>query len=381
MPQQKAAAHFAVLIVFAGLVTLYVGHSQTAAHAAHSEYKAEGGVLEQLNKHSGRTQQPPEVAPSLKRGIKPPTLVSEAKATKKEKEEEGIAPSEQTSPSLPIVSVDAAVVSSSSSSSSVLTSKIPLVFEDQNKVYWLPNVDATGAVQHKRIMRESGTLIDPEQPDHIIRWHILSTTTPRALYIDNMLSAEECDDIVAAAQKAITRSTVISLQGMGKSTSVEDSVRTSSGMFMTGANAKMSANRNLHRRAELLAGLGQEDWIESTQVLRYRQGQHYLPHIDFFSEQDHSNLDRGGQRIASMVTALNDCKNGGGTSFPSAKVNGTNNKAQLMFKAKKRGDAVLFYDVDDTFNTDWHSQHGGSDPEKGSQKWAAVLWMHPRPFH
>ena len=92
------------------------------------------------------------------------------------------------------------------------------------------------------------------------------------------------------------------------------------------------ANIRLRENGARIMGFPSSDHIEATQILRYQAGQYYHAHPDYFSPNDHNNLDRGGQRIASLITWLNDVPEGGETWFP----------LQDLKVKPKRGMAVVF---------------------------------------
>ena len=53
--------------------------------------------------------------------------------------------------------------------------------------------------------------------------------------------------------------------------------------------------------------------IEPTQILRYRPGERYRMHPDFFVGPKKEKMGRGGQRIATLIAWLNSVSGGGGT--------------------------------------------------------------------
>ena len=57
---------------------------------------------------------------------------------------------------------------------------------------------------------------------------------------------------------------------------------------------------------------------EPIQILRYENGQQYVPHFDFF--QDPVNVAAGGHRIATVLMYLSNVERGGETVFPDSPV-------------------------------------------------------------
>ena len=75
-----------------------------------------------------------------------------------------------------------------------------------------------------------------------------------------------------------------------------------------------------------------------------------------------------GQRIATFLIYLNDGFEGGETDFPEAKV---------RFKGK-RGDALMFRNVDQSGAPDFCTVHAGLLPTRG-QKWLSSQWVRSKP--
>lgn len=239
-----------------------------------------------------------------------------------------------------------------------LTPRPPFqLLENSNAVPWLPRYLGT----HRGMI-----LLDGRD----YHWEVARASRPRVLRIDNVLNTTECESIVAVAERQLARSSVIDLSG-GVAKSKVDSYRTSDGMFLQSEEQiLLPANQRYRKVIAAVLGL-QLPWIEMTQVLRYREGEYYKPHPDYFSPGDATNLNRGGQRIASAILTLRAPSRGGETSFPTAR---------FSVKASQ-GSVVVFYDVLEDGSPDPSSLHAGLPPEKGSEKWVAVLWAHTRPFY
>lgn len=237
-----------------------------------------------------------------------------------------------------------------------------LLEQNPKKVPWLPSVTN----------QANGSLTSEAPDGHTFGWVEHSHADPRVLILKNVLTKEERDDIISLASKELQRSMVISSKLDGSSE--QNQVRTSSGMFMVSEKQRNShANRALRKRVQTALGLRDDSWIEATQILRYEGGQFYRAHADYFSPGDAANMNRGGQRIATVLTWLNDVHGGGETSFPLASPAG--------FRVKpSAGDAVLFYNVNEDGVENMQSNHGGNPPAKGEVKWVAVTWCHGRTF-
>jgi prolyl 4-hydroxylase len=107
------------------------------------------------------------------------------------------------------------------------------------------------------------------------------------------------------------------------------------------------------------------DHGEGLQVLRYRPGAEYKPHHDYF-DPVHSGtpriLERGGQRVGTLVIYLNTPEGGGATTFPDVGLE----------VAPVRGNAVFFsYDRP---HVSTKTLHGGA-PVTAGEKWVATKWL------
>ena len=101
------------------------------------------------------------------------------------------------------------------------------------------------------------------------------------------------------------------------------------------------------------------DNCESLQVLRYKQGGHYRPHQDTFSDTEKN------KRMYTIILALNDDYEGGETEFPNI-----NRKYKL-----KKGDALFFHTLDNYELKTKKALHAGR-PVQSGEKWICNLWVH-----
>lgn len=206
----------------------------------------------------------------------------------------------------------------------------------------------------------------PVAPQQVIDGHTvqvtLSVETPAIRVLQGLLTAEECDALIAQSRPRLQRSLTVDVEGRHQT----DERRTSQGMFF-----RIGETPLVQTIEQRIAGLLDipVDHGEGLQILHYLPGQEYEPHYDWFdpSQPGFSAVTaRGGQRIASVVMYLNTPEEGGGTGFPALGLTVT----------ALRGSAVYFaYDTGDTA-----SLHAGLPVLRG-EKWIATKWLRERPYH
>lgn len=198
--------------------------------------------------------------------------------------------------------------------------------------------------------------------------HKVLCDNPQIYLIENFLSASECDHIIKSARAQLARSTVVDLQS---SASVIDNARTSEGMFFP-QFPKDPILKNIEKRIAKLTQIPIENG-EALQVLRYSVGGEYRPHYDFFDPKTTGgaiHLNRGGQRIATVIMYLHTTEEGGETIFPYVNV---------QVKPTK-GHAILFYNCLPNGQENSLALHGGTPVLRG-EKWIVTKWLRAKAFH
>ena len=193
---------------------------------------------------------------------------------------------------------------------------------------------------------------------HRVEW-ITSLREPRVVVFGQLLSADECDGLMALAQPRLARSETVKNETGG---SEVHAARTSDGMFFERGEKPLIA-RIEARIAELLCWPVSHG--EGLQILRYRPGAEYRAHFDYFDPQHPGTpriLERGGQRVGTLVIYLNTPEGGGGTTFPDAGLE----------VAPLCGNAVFFsYDRP---HASTKTLHAGA-PVTAGEKWVATKWL------
>jgi prolyl 4-hydroxylase len=193
---------------------------------------------------------------------------------------------------------------------------------------------------------------------------LLHCQQPRLAVFGNFLSVEECAALIAAAQPRMQRSLTVQTATGGEELNAD---RTSEGMFF-----RRAENDTVARIEARIARLLQwpEENGEGLQVLHYRPGAEYKPHYDYFDPHEPGTplmVQRGGQRVATLIMYLNQPERGGGTVFPD----------MGLEVVPRRGHAVYF--AYDRPHPATRTLHGGA-PVLGGDKWVATKWLRQREF-
>ena len=188
--------------------------------------------------------------------------------------------------------------------------------------------------------------------------------SPRLVVFGELLSIDECETLIADARRRLARSLTVETRTGGEMLNVD---RTSDGMFFERGESEL-VQRIEARIARLLNW--PLEYGEGLQVLRYAPGAQYRPHYDYFDPAEPgttSILQRGGQRVATLVMYLGEPAQGGATTFPDVGLE----------VAPQRGSAVFFsYDRPDPST---RTLHGGA-PVLAGEKWVATKWLREREF-
>ena len=188
---------------------------------------------------------------------------------------------------------------------------------------------------------------------------------PYVIGLANVMTAEECKELIEYSRYRITRAMVVSpIDG----SDLVDDRRTSELVMHSRGESPLIAK--LDERISQLTGIP-SDHGEGLQVMRYGVGAEYAPHYDYFAlgslgERRHL---KHGQRVASLVIYLNDVDAGGETIFPYGDLS----------IAPQTGHASYFAYTDKDGRCDGMSFHGGA-PVRAGEKWIATMWIRDRPY-
>ena len=180
---------------------------------------------------------------------------------------------------------------------------------------------------------------------------------PRVAACEGFMTAAECAYLRAAGEPALEPSAVVDPK-TGKV--VPHPVRSSDAAAF-GVHAEDLVVNALNRRIAALSGT-RIDQGEPLQLLRYRPGGEYKPHMDALPAEPN-------QRILTALVYLSDDYEGGETTFPHI---------GLSFRGRT-GDALIFRNAGPDGRPDPLSLHAGLPVTKGI-KYLASRWIRAKRF-
>jgi len=195
---------------------------------------------------------------------------------------------------------------------------------------------------------------------------IMRVEQPCVAVIEDILSANECDELVRRSVDKLECSTIVNPRDGTHETIAE---RSSEGTFFAIEADPFIAR--IDRRLAALMNAPIENG-EGLQILHYRLGGQYTPHFDYFPPNDPgsaAHIANGGQRIATLVIYLNDVADGGATVFPELK----------LTVGPKKGAGVYFEYCNSHGQVDPLTLHGGL-PVRAGEKWIATKWLRQRRY-
>lgn len=190
--------------------------------------------------------------------------------------------------------------------------------------------------------------------------------SPRLYTIKRFLEPAVCDWLIASARPRLQQTKIKVADGAR----VVDPVRNNDGAgFWALESDVVFQLARLRISAALGLPLAHQ---ESTNVLRYCQGQEYKRHYDFITPDEEGGfaeeLKVAGQRVVTLLVYLNDSYEGGETDFP---------RLNWRFKGKA-GDALVFWNLSATGQREPFSLHAGLPVVRG-EKWLLSQWVRERP--
>lgn len=176
---------------------------------------------------------------------------------------------------------------------------------------------------------------------------------PNIAVAEGFIPPALCDWIIGRARPALKRSGGTLAQPGGAK------IRTNSEVEY-GFHQLDLVHAIVRHRMALLTGLPRTG-LEPPSVYHYAVGEQFTPHFDFLDPDVPllaQEIARTGQCVATILIYLNDDFENGETEFPDA---------GIRFKGKK-GDAIIFRNVDEKDVPDVRTRHAGRTVTRG-EKW------------
>ena len=189
--------------------------------------------------------------------------------------------------------------------------------------------------------------------------------SPKVCVIDGFATSAECDWLIQRGRHNLKRAMVYRKDATGHA-AVD--TRTNSEADFTVVNTDLVL---CLVRDRIAAAIGvATSFFEMAKLLHYEPGQQFSLHADFLEPNTSAlaqEVRQHGQRVMTFLTYLNDDYEGGETDFPGI---------GLRYKGR-RGDALLFANVDESGAPDYKTVHAGLPPTSGV-KWLLSQWVRDR---
>lgn len=197
-------------------------------------------------------------------------------------------------------------------------------------------------------------------------------TSPEIAVVENLLSDAECAHIIELSKSRLARSHVLNDTGSADDTSLSHDRTSSTTNLKKSEDAIITA---IERRVAVMCALPLEN-MEPLQVVRYRVGELYKPHYDWFDPKRRGSaaaMRRGGQRTVTVFAYLNtpDDATHCVTVFPNLNVR----------IEPRKGSAAVWHNLNRDGSGNTQTLHGGEPPVlKDSVKYGLNCWFRERPF-
>jgi len=174
---------------------------------------------------------------------------------------------------------------------------------------------------------------------------------PLIAVLGNVLSDEECDELIKVSKDRIQRSKIGNVREVNE-------LRTSSSTFLQ--QGENEVVMRIEKRISQIMTIPVEHG-EGLQILNYDIGQEYKAHLDYFSSE---NRVVNNPRISTLIMYLNDVEQGGETYFPKLNYSVSPQKGMAVYFEYFYNDRAL----------NELTLHGGA-PVIVGDKWAVTQWM------
>lgn len=194
------------------------------------------------------------------------------------------------------------------------------------------------------------------------------SAAPRIAVFEGFASPAECDWLIGLARGSLRRARIYS-RDTGGHAAADSRTNSEADYTVTHADVVLALIR-----ARMAAATGcPTTQFEIAKLLHYEPGQHFAAHGDFLEVTTPAmarEVETHGQRLATLLIYLNDDYEGGETDFP-----------RIGYRHKgKRGEALLFHNVDAAGAIEYNSVHAGLPTTRG-QKWLLSQWVRSLPVN
>jgi prolyl 4-hydroxylase len=175
---------------------------------------------------------------------------------------------------------------------------------------------------------------------------------------NNFITYEDCDEIIRISEDRLVEAQVVG---------GEKGYRIASYTWIDN-NEPISVK--LKNITSIETGLPIDN-MENINIVKYEVGGEYKTHCDFFepSVSYQSEMERGGQRVKSVLFYLNDYFEGGQTDFPTLNIRVEPVKSKVIIWDNLKVDGSLDYDT----------LHAGLPVTSGT-KYIATIWIRENAF-
>lgn len=189
--------------------------------------------------------------------------------------------------------------------------------------------------------------------------------SPRLRAFERFASPALCDWMISAARGQLRRAQIydgasgIAVLGSARTNRETDFDILQADLVLTLLRERIAAATGLPTAV-----------MELTKVLHYRVGERFDAHFDYIDPAAPglaAEIEARGQRLATFLLYLNDDYEGGETEF----------SAIGLRHRGRRGDALMFANVDLEGRPDRRSLHAGLAPRAG-EKWLLSQWIRDR---